>query len=82
MHYEIPCSRDKLLQGIFLFLKLIKKIKVKRLAFILSIDRLGRNYYDVLGGDTIRYAILGEDNETNTSTQTKSSLILVSNFVL
>ena len=32
----------------------------------------GRNYYDVLG-DTIRYAILGEDNETDTPTETKSS---------
>ena len=42
MYYEIPCSRDNLLQGIF-FLKLIK-IKGKRIAIILSIDRLVRNY--------------------------------------
>ena len=36
------------------------------------VRQFGRNYYDVLG-DTIRYAILGEDNETDTPTETKSS---------
>ena len=58
-----------MLQGIFL--KLIKRLKAVDLLSY-RVRPFGRDYYDVLG-DTIRYAILGEDNETDTPTETKSS---------
>ena len=45
-------------------MELIKRLKAGDLLYILSIDRLGRNYEDILSGDTARYAFLGEDNET------------------
>ncbi|MEE1026232.1 MAG: hypothetical protein U0L55_04425 [Acutalibacteraceae bacterium] len=52
-------------------MKLIKRLKAVDLLSY-RVRPFGCNYYDVLG-DTILYAILGEDNETDTPTETKSS---------